>query len=74
MHSLTNVINFLILIEEGDSMKKETKNKVVMVRLPTRLYEEMERIAGETYSTNAEIMRRALVAYVLENKAKKEKR
>ena len=53
--------------------KRETKDKVVMVRLPTRLYEEMERIAEETYSTNAEIMRRALVAYVQEDKAKKEK-
>jgi len=55
-------------------MKKETKNKIVMVRLPTSLYEEMERIAEETYSTNAEIMRRALVAFVLEDKAKKGKR
>ena len=53
-------------------MMKERKDKIVMVRLPTRLYEEMERIAEETYSTNAEIMRRALVAYVLEDKAKKE--
>jgi len=54
--------------------KRETKDKVVMVRLPTSLFNEMERIAGETYSTNAEVMRRALVAYVLENKAKRKEK
>ena len=55
--------------------KRETKDKVLMARISPSLYEEMEIYKKENYNpTNAEVIRRALIEFILSYKTEKGKR
>jgi len=55
--------------------KRETKDKVLMARISPSLYEEMEIYKRENYNpTNAEVIRRALIEFILSYKTEKGKR
>ena len=59
-------MSLLFIAEVQHMAKTEVKNQVLMVRIPMSLWDEMQVYRNENFNpSNAEVVRRALVQFVL---------